>query len=95
MGQKEFKARQGKAIKLKSQSQSQEFLQDLIKKEKKRERYNKIKKRKRKIMENKLETQSSGAIEIITNEVNVVIQIQQRQIEIERQRCFLTQQIRI
>ena len=46
-------------------------------------------------MENKLETQSGGAVEIITNKVNVVIQIQRRQIEIERQRCFPAQQIRI
>ena len=46
-------------------------------------------------MENKLEIQSGGAVEIITNKANVMIQIQQRQIEIERQRCFPTQQIRI
>ena len=85
-------SRQGNQVKKpKRKPRILEYLQDLIKKKE----IQQIKKRKRKVMENKLETQSSGAIEIITNEVNVVIQIQWRQIEIERQRCFPTQQIRI
>ena len=46
-------------------------------------------------MENKLETQRGGAVEIITNKVNAVIQIQRRQIEIERQWCFPAQEVRI